>query len=62
MENNFPLELENDIRVERIVGGRFNSIENAPYMAAILKQGRLKCGGSILSAIFVVTAAHCLLK
>ncbi|XP_070495291.1 trypsin-3-like [Chironomus tepperi] len=45
--------------VERIVGGFEVSIEQAPYQVALLYYGFLRCGGSIISRKFVLTAAHC---
>lgn len=48
--------------VQRIIGGRTTSIDEAPYMAAVLRNGQLVCGGSIVSIRFVVSAAHCFYK
>lgn len=50
-------------RVQRILGGTLTPIQDAPYMAAILDYDNvLICGGSILSTVFIVTAAHCLVR
>ncbi|KAL7039710.1 hypothetical protein ACKWTF_000078 [Chironomus riparius] len=45
--------------VGRIVGGFEISIEQAPYQVALLYFGFLRCGGSIISRRFILTAAHC---
>lgn len=45
--------------VSRIVGGYEISIEQAPYQVALLYFGYLRCGGSILSCKFILSAAHC---
>ena len=45
--------------VGRIVGGFEISIERAPYQVALLYLGYLRCGGSIISCKFVLSAAHC---
>ncbi|KAJ0425017.1 trypsin-like cysteine/serine peptidase domain-containing protein [Aspergillus carlsbadensis] len=44
---------------EAIVGGDEASIEEYPYQIQLLSNGRLICGGSIISNQYVVTAAHC---
>lgn len=46
----------------RIVGGQFAEKNQFPYQVALLKDGRLYCGGSVLSKTWVVTAAHCLMN
>jgi len=43
----------------RIVGGTETRITDAPYQAAILYDGSLTCGGSIVAPRYIVTAAHC---
>ena len=43
----------------RIVGGNEVTIEQLPYQVAILYFGGLRCGGSIISCKFVLSAAHC---
>jgi secreted trypsin-like serine protease len=45
--------------IGRIVGGFEISIEQAPYQVALLYYGYLRCGGSIISCKFVLSAAHC---
>ncbi|KAL2807830.1 trypsin-like cysteine/serine peptidase domain-containing protein [Aspergillus granulosus] len=44
---------------EAIVGGEEATIEEYPYQIQLLSNGRLICGGSIISTQYVVTAAHC---
>ncbi|XP_062550004.1 serine protease SP24D-like [Armigeres subalbatus] len=44
----------------RIVGGQFAEKNQFPHQVALLKDGRLYCGGSVLTETWVVTAAHCL--
>ncbi|KAL3460902.1 trypsin-like cysteine/serine peptidase domain-containing protein [Aspergillus heterothallicus] len=44
---------------EAIVGGDEASIEEYPYQIQLLENGRLICGGSIISNQYVVTAGHC---
>ncbi|KAL3441852.1 trypsin-like cysteine/serine peptidase domain-containing protein [Aspergillus insuetus] len=44
---------------EAIVGGDEASIEEYPYQIQLLSNGRLICGGSIISNQYVVTAGHC---
>ncbi|KAL3477288.1 trypsin-like cysteine/serine peptidase domain-containing protein [Aspergillus californicus] len=42
-----------------IVGGDDASITDYPYQIALLQNGQLICGGSIISTQYVVTAGHC---
>jgi trypsin len=44
-----------------IVGGTEVSIEDYPYQIALILNGKLGCGGSIISPNHVVTAAHCVI-
>lgn len=44
----------------RIVGGEAATIEKYPYQAAYHYAGVYMCGGSIISEIVVLTAAHCI--
>lgn len=43
----------------RIVGGTKVNIEAIPYQVSVQNYATHICGGSILSAKFVITAAHC---
>lgn len=45
----------------KIVGGYFANDNQFPHQVAILHKGRLRCGGSIISESWILTAAHCLL-
>ncbi|XKL64493.1 hypothetical protein PGB90_004579 [Kerria lacca] len=44
---------------ERIVGGHNADPGEWPWMVAILTNGRLFCGGSLIDNIHILTAAHC---
>lgn len=44
---------------QQIVGGRDTNIRDHPHQVQLLYNGGLRCGGSILSKNYVVTAAHC---
>lgn len=43
----------------RIVGGKPIDIKDAPYQVALRTFGFLFCGGTIIDAEWVLTAAHC---
>ncbi|XP_064171026.1 urokinase-type plasminogen activator-like [Anguilla rostrata] len=48
----------------KIVGGKVTAVESHPWIASIFWRGRFservfKCGGSLISPCWVVTAAHC---
>lgn len=45
---------------KRIAGGSRISIDQVPYQAAVLYNGKFCCGGSIIHESFVLTAGHCL--
>jgi len=48
------------VRDPEIVGGtRVTSAGKYPFMASLLSGGNLRCGASIISSRFLVTAAHC---
>lgn len=42
-----------------IVGGEAARAGEFPYIVAILRNGGLNCGGTLLNANTVLTAAHC---
>ncbi|XP_065361887.1 trypsin alpha-like [Calliphora vicina] len=46
--------------INRIVGGRPLNIVEVPYQVALFDKDFFICGGSIISADWVLTAAHCL--
>jgi len=43
----------------RIVGGKEVDIDDAPYQVSLEYYGWHLCGGALISAKFVLTAAHC---
>ncbi|NXC77950.1 KLK14 protein, partial [Anhinga anhinga] len=43
----------------RIIGGRPCSIFQRPFQVALLKRDQILCGGSLIDAQWVLTAAHC---
>ena len=49
-------------RLFGIVGGTRTEIENLPYQLAYLSNGKYRCGASLISKDFALTAGHCLLK
>ncbi|CAK9294624.1 unnamed protein product [Gordionus sp. m RMFG-2023] len=46
-------------RVANIIHGTTASPHTWPWQVALLKYGKLKCGGSMISQRWIVTAAHC---
>ncbi|XP_067616190.1 trypsin-1 [Eurosta solidaginis] len=46
----------------RIVGGRPTGINQYPWVARIVYDGKFHCGGSLLTKDYVLTAAHCVKK
>lgn len=46
----------------RIVGGSTASANQFPYQVALLRQGSLSCGGSLITNKWVLTAAHCVIN
>lgn len=45
--------------VERVVGGEVAQRNGHPYQVALIINNAGFCGGSIISADWVLTAAHC---
>uniref|UniRef100_A0A8C0EBX9 Peptidase S1 domain-containing protein n=1 Tax=Bubo bubo TaxID=30461 RepID=A0A8C0EBX9_BUBBB len=45
--------------LSRIIGGRPCSINQRPFQVALIKRGQILCGGSLIGAQWVLTAAHC---
>lgn len=43
----------------RIIGGEVTTIEERPYQISLEYGSRHRCGGSILNANTILTAAHC---
>lgn len=58
-----PFELDarepQDVPVTGIVGGTTASAGEFPYIVSLSKSGSHFCGGVLLNAYTVVTAAHC---
>ncbi|KAH8384036.1 hypothetical protein KR009_011800 [Drosophila setifemur] len=46
----------------RIVGGKPTGVNQYPWMARIVYDGKFHCGGSLLTKDYVLTAAHCVKK
>nr|AEI58579.1 serine protease [Eupolyphaga sinensis] len=57
-----PAPLSNEPQLDgRIVGGSTTTIQNYPYQVSLQYGGSHICGGSIISANYVLTAAHCII-
>lgn len=46
----------------RIVGGKPTGVNQYPWMARIIYDGKFHCGGSLLTKDYVLSAAHCVKK
>ncbi|KAM9114698.1 trypsin-3-like [Pangshura tecta] len=49
-----------DTEGDRIIGGRNCRVGSRPYQVALLRNGRIYCGGSLIAPKWVLTAAHCI--
>ena len=49
------------VRQSRLVGGQNAFPAQFPFQVSVRKYGSHICGGAIISANYVVTAAHCVL-
>jgi trypsin len=52
-----PATLE--AREDKIVGGEPASLGEFPFLVALTQNGGIWCGGSLVNANTVITAAHC---
>ncbi|XP_049881908.1 trypsin, alkaline B-like [Pectinophora gossypiella] len=43
----------------RIIGGMDTTIERYPYAVQVLQSNQLSCGGSLITRLMVLSAAHC---
>ncbi|XP_050681742.1 trypsin-1-like isoform X2 [Leptidea sinapis] len=55
-------ELKGPSETRRIVLGRNTSIASVPWQASLRERSYPICGGSVLTDIWILTAAHCLLR
>ncbi|RZF38122.1 hypothetical protein LSTR_LSTR005483 [Laodelphax striatellus] len=49
-------------KMTRIVGGWATEINAYPWMVGLAVKGRLFCGGTLISDLHVITAAHCVVN
>jgi secreted trypsin-like serine protease len=54
-----PFSSTQDIK---IFGGGFAEQNQFPHQVALIFRQQLRCGGSILTADWVLTAAHCVIR
>lgn len=47
------------IKSSRIIGGQATTISSVKYLVYLRVNGRFSCGGTLVTANYVVTAAHC---
>nr|XP_023680002.1 urokinase-type plasminogen activator-like [Paramormyrops kingsleyae] len=43
----------------KVMGGRTIAVESQPWIASIFLKGKFRCGGTLISPCWVLTAAHC---
>ncbi|KAJ8672561.1 hypothetical protein QAD02_003820, partial [Eretmocerus hayati] len=56
-----PYFIDNEVLPrDKIVGGYYDAIEKVPYVAQILRNGVLICGGAVIAESWILTAAHCI--
>ena len=57
----FPLECGLARRGVRVVGGNVTEFGEYPWQAALIRRGKVRpfCGGALINARWVMTAAHC---
>ena len=48
------------VQQSRVIGGETAKPGAWPWQIALYKNGRYNCGGSLISARWVVTASHCI--
>lgn len=46
-------------RTQRIVGGSPTLAHEYPWIVGLSRQGKIYCGGSLISQRHILTAAHC---
>ena len=50
------------LATSRVIGGSNASPNSWPLQVVLLSGERVKCGGSIISPDYIVTAAHCVVN
>ena len=52
------------VTAEKIINGQLATVGQFPWQVAIISTGFFKngvCGGSLISDVWILTAAHCLI-
>lgn len=52
-------QIKDEVKDERVIGGREAFLGECPYQVALLANKRFICGGFFIQGNAVVTAAHC---